>query len=38
MGLALSPALLIMDEPTQGLSESEIAGFCDLVDSSARSR
>jgi branched-chain amino acid transport system ATP-binding protein len=31
MGLALSPELLIMDEPTQGLSESEIAGFCDLV-------
>ena len=31
MGLALSPELLIMDEPTLGLSESEIAGFCDLV-------
>jgi branched-chain amino acid transport system ATP-binding protein len=31
MGLALSPELLIMDEPTQGLSESEIVGFCDLV-------
>jgi branched-chain amino acid transport system ATP-binding protein len=31
MGLALSPELLIMDEPTQGLSESEIAGFCNLV-------
>jgi len=28
MGLALSPELLIMDEPTQGLSNSEIAGFC----------
>ena len=25
MGLALSPELLIMDEPTQGLSETEIA-------------
>jgi branched-chain amino acid transport system ATP-binding protein len=31
MSLALSPELLIMDEPTQGLSESEIVGFCDLV-------
>ena len=31
MGLALSPVLLIMDEPTQGLSESEIAGFCQLT-------
>jgi branched-chain amino acid transport system ATP-binding protein len=31
MGLALSPELLIMDEPTQGLSESEIAAFCELV-------
>jgi branched-chain amino acid transport system ATP-binding protein len=36
MGLALSPELLIMDEPTQGLSESEIAGFCDLVKDIAR--
>jgi branched-chain amino acid transport system ATP-binding protein len=31
MGLALAPELLIMDEPTQGLSEAEIAAFCQLV-------
>ena len=31
MGLALAPKLLILDEPTQGLSDSEIAGFCDLI-------
>ncbi len=31
MGLALAPKLLILDEPTQGLSDSEIDGFCDLV-------
>jgi branched-chain amino acid transport system ATP-binding protein len=31
MGLALNPALLILDEPTQGLSDSEIADFCTLV-------
>jgi branched-chain amino acid transport system ATP-binding protein len=31
MGLALHPSLLILDEPTQGLSDSEIAGFCGLV-------
>jgi branched-chain amino acid transport system ATP-binding protein len=31
MGLALEPQLLILDEPTQGLSDSEIAQFCDLV-------
>ena len=31
MGLALSPELLIMDEPTQGLSESEITAFCALT-------
>jgi branched-chain amino acid transport system ATP-binding protein len=36
MGLALAPELLIMDEPTQGLSESEILGFCDLVRDMAR--
>ena len=36
MGLALSPELLIMDEPTQGLAESEIAAFCDLVREVAR--
>ncbi len=31
MGLALQPKLLILDEPTQGLSDAEIAGFIDLV-------
>jgi len=31
MGLALAPRLLILDEPTQGLSDVEIAGFADLV-------
>ncbi|NGN42774.1 ABC transporter ATP-binding protein [Mesorhizobium sp. CGMCC 1.15528] len=31
MGLALKPRLLILDEPTQGLSDGEIAGFMDLV-------
>jgi branched-chain amino acid transport system ATP-binding protein len=31
MGLALEPRLLILDEPTQGLSDGEIAGFIDLV-------
>ncbi len=31
MGMALQPSLLILDEPTQGLSDSEIAGFCALV-------
>ncbi|MFV2091988.1 MAG: ABC transporter ATP-binding protein [Hyphomicrobiales bacterium] len=31
MGLALQPKLLILDEPTQGLSEGEIAGFRDLM-------
>ena len=36
MSLALAPELLIMDEPTQGLSESEIARFCALVRDVAR--
>ena len=31
MGLALHPRLLILDEPTQGLSEGEIAAFKGLV-------
>jgi branched-chain amino acid transport system ATP-binding protein len=31
MGLALAPRLLILDEPTQGLSDGEIDGFIGLV-------
>ncbi len=31
MGLAQGPRLLILDEPTQGLSETEIAGFTDVI-------
>ena len=31
MGLALNPKLLILDEPTQGLSDAEIANFAALV-------
>jgi branched-chain amino acid transport system ATP-binding protein len=31
IGLALEPKLFILDEPTQGLSEEEIVGFCALV-------
>jgi branched-chain amino acid transport system ATP-binding protein len=37
MGLALKPSLLILDEPTQGLSDSEIDGFCRLVKDIAAS-
>jgi branched-chain amino acid transport system ATP-binding protein len=36
MGLALEPKLLILDEPTQGLSDAEIAAFCDLTRAIAR--
>jgi branched-chain amino acid transport system ATP-binding protein len=31
MALAAEPKVLILDEPTQGLAESEIERFCDLV-------
>ena len=31
IGLALKPRLLILDEPTQGLSEAEIENFCALI-------
>jgi branched-chain amino acid transport system ATP-binding protein len=31
MSLALRPRLLVLDEPTQGLSEAEISNFCRLV-------
>lgn len=37
MGLALKPRLLILDEPTQGLSDSEIDDFCALLKSIASS-
>lgn len=33
MGVAQSPRLLILDEPTQGLAESEIEGFNAIVNS-----
>jgi branched-chain amino acid transport system ATP-binding protein len=33
MGLALSPRVLILDEPTQGLAAGEIAGFVALIRS-----
>jgi len=36
MGLALEPKLLILDEPTQGLSDGEIDNFCALVKDIAR--
>lgn len=36
MGLALAPKLLILDEPTQGLSDAEIDGFCGLIRAIAR--
>ena len=31
MGVAQKPRLLILDEPTQGLAESEIKGFNTLI-------
>jgi branched-chain amino acid transport system ATP-binding protein len=31
MGLVMAPKLLILDEPTQGLSDPEIIHFCDLI-------
>ena len=36
MGLALKPRLLILDEPTQGLSDGEIDDFIALVREIAR--
>ena len=36
MGLALRPRLLILDEPTQGLSDAEIDGFVAFVRDIAR--
>ena len=36
MGLALQPRLLILDEPTQGLSDGEIEGFVALIREIAR--
>ncbi|WP_192253653.1 ABC transporter ATP-binding protein [Mesorhizobium silamurunense] len=36
MGLALKPRLLILDEPTQGLADSEIDNFVTLVREIAR--
>jgi len=38
MGLAQSPRLLILDEPTQGLSDAEIAVFKDVVRDIAKDR
>ncbi len=36
MGLALEPELLILDEPTQGLTPGEISGFCELIRTIAK--
>ena len=35
MGLAQDPELFILDEPTQGLAESEVTSFIELVKSLA---
>ena len=37
IGLALEPKLLILDEPTQGLTEGEIVQLCALIRDIARS-
>lgn len=37
MGVALKPRLLILDEPTQGLADSEIDNFIELVREIAKS-
>ncbi|QHQ37092.1 ABC transporter ATP-binding protein [Algicella marina] len=37
MGLVQSPRLFILDEPTQGLAESEIEGFKSLIQTLGRS-
>jgi branched-chain amino acid transport system ATP-binding protein len=36
MGLALKPSLLVLDEPTQGLTPGDIAPFCDLIRKTAK--
>lgn len=36
MGLALAPKVLILDEPTQGLADSEITDFIALIKDVAR--
>ncbi|SON57847.1 Daunorubicin/doxorubicin resistance ATP-binding protein DrrA [Hartmannibacter diazotrophicus] len=36
MGLALKPRLLVLDEPTQGLSDAEAGEFCDLIEEVAK--
>ena len=36
LGLALKPRLLVLDEPTQGLSDEEIDHFCALIREVAR--
>ena len=36
MALALSPELLILDEPMQGLAQEEISKFCELLQTLSR--